>query len=173
MVPGPLRQVKEKKKFLLYYAVLGILLVSLDAFSKDAVQRSLADGSSIDLLSFLQLVLVYNRGAAFGFLGEASGWQLTFFVTIGVIVSIVIVIRLARTASTQKWFEVGLVLILAGAIGNLIDRIRLGYVVDFIDIYYGVWRFPAFNVADMAIFLGTAMLVLELLGILPRRKARE
>ena len=163
----------EKRKFLLRYAVLSILLVILDGFSNDAVQRSLADGSSIDLLPFLQLVLVYNRGAAFGFLGEASGWQLPFFAAVGVIVSSVIVIRLARSAATQKWFEVALVLILAGAIGNLIDRIRVGYVIDFIELYYGAWRFPAFNVADMAIFLGAVMLVLELLGLLPRRKARE
>ena len=163
----------EKRKFLLRYAVLGILLVMLDVFSKDAVERSLADGSSIDLLPFLQLVLVYNRGAAFGFLGEASGWQLPFFVAVGAIVSIVIVVRLARAAATQKWFEVALVLILAGAIGNLIDRIRVGYVVDFIELYYGVWRFPAFNVADMAIFLGAVMLILELFGILPRRKVSE
>ena len=163
----------EKRKFLLRYAVLGILLVMLDVFSKDAVERSLADGSSIDLLPFLQLVLVYNRGAAFGFLGEASGWQLPFFAAVGAIVSIVIVIRLARAAATQKWFEVALVLILAGAIGNLIDRIRVGYVIDFIELYYGAWRFPAFNVADIAIFLGAVILVLELLGILPRRKSRE
>ena len=160
----------EKRKFLLRYAVLGILLVMLDVFSKDAVERSLADGSSIDLLPFLQLVLVYNRGAAFGFLGEASGWQLHFFAAVGVIVSIVIVIRLVRTAATQKWFEVALVLILAGAVGNLIDRIRVGYVVDFIELYYGAWRFPAFNVADMVIFLGALILILELLGILPRQK---
>ena len=163
----------EKRKFLLRYAVLGILLVMLDVFSKDAVERSLADGSSIDLLPFLQLVLVYNRGAAFGFLGEASGWQLPFFAVVGAIVSIVIVIRLARAAATQKWFEVALVLILAGAVGNLIDRIRVGYVVDFIELYYGAWRFPAFNLADMAIFLGAVMLVLELFGILSWRKARE
>ena len=160
----------EKRKFLLRYAVLGILLVMLDVFSKDAVERSLADGSSIDLLPFLQLVLVYNRGAAFGFLGEASGWQLPFFAAVGAIVSIVIVIRLARAAATQKWFEVALVLILAGAVGNLIDRIRVGYVVDFIELYYGAWRFPAFNVADMVIFLGALILILELIGILPRQK---
>ena len=160
----------EKRKFLLRYAVLGVLLVMLDVFSKDAVERSLAGGSSIDLLPFLQLVLVYNRGAAFGFLGEASGWQLPFFVAVGAIVSIVIVIRLARAAATQKWFEVALVLILAGAVGNLIDRIRVGYVVDFIERFYGAWRFPAFNVADMAIFLGALMLILDLLGILPRQK---
>ena len=163
----------EKRKFLLCYAVLGVLLVILDAFSKDAVQRSLADGSSIDLLPFLRLVLVYNRGAAFGFLGEASGWQLPFFVAVGAIVSIVIVIRLARAAATQKWFEVALVLILSGAIGNLIDRIRVGYVIDFIEIYYADWQFPAFNVADMAIFFGAMMILLDLLGIPPRRKARE
>ena len=163
----------EKQKFLLRYAVLGILLVMLDVFSKDAVERSLADGSSIDLLPFLQLVLVYNRGAAFGFLGEASGWQLPFFAAVGATGSIVIVISLARAAATQKWFEVALVLILAGAVGNLIDRIRVGYGVDFIELYYGAWRFPAFNVADMAIFLGVMMLALELFGILPRRKAGE
>ena len=163
----------KKRKFLLRYAVLGILLVILDALSKDVVERSLADGFSIDLLPFLQLVLVYNRGAAFGFLGGASGWQLPFFVAVGVLISIVIVIRLARAAATQPWFEVALVLILSGAIGNMIDRVRVGYVVDFIELYYGAWRFPAFNVADMAIFLGAVMLVFELLGILPRRKASE
>jgi signal peptidase II len=162
--------VTEKRKFLLRYAVLGILLVMLDVFSKDAVVRSLADESSIDVLPFLQLVLVYNRGAAFGFLGEASGWQLPFFAAVGAFVSIVIMIRLARAAATQKWFEVALVLILAGAVGNLIDRIRVGYVVDFIELYYGGWRFPAFNVADIAIFLGALMLIFELLGILPRQK---
>ena len=160
----------EKQKVLLRYAILSILLVILDAFSKDAVQRCLADGFPIDLLPFLRLVLVYNRGAAFGFLGEASGWQLPFFAAVGAIVSIVIVIRLVRAAATQKWFEVALVLILAGAVGNLIDRIRVGYVVDFIELYYGAWRFPAFNVADMAIFLGALMLILELIGILPRQK---
>ena len=163
----------EKRKFLLRYAVLGILLIMLDVFSKYVVERSLADGSSIDLLSVLQLVLVYNRGAAFGILSEASGWQLPFFAAVGAIVSIVIVIRLARAAATQKWFEVALVLILAGAVGNLIDRVRFGYVVDFIQLYYGAWQFPAFNVADMAIFFGAMMLVLELFGILPRRKARD
>ena len=89
---------------------------------------------------------------------------------IGVIVSIAIVIRLMRTAATQKWFEVALVLILAGAVGNLIDRIRVGYVVDFIELYYGAWRFPTFNVADMVIFLGALILILELFGILPRQK---
>ena len=93
--------------------------------------------------------------------------HLTIRVAVGAIVSIVIVIRLARAAATQKWFEVALVLILAGAIGNLIDRIRAGYVIDFIDVYYGAWHFPAFNVADIAIFLGAVMLVLELFGILP------
>ena len=163
----------EKRKFLLGYAVLVVLLVILDAFSKDALQRSLVDGSTIDLLPFLQLVLVYNRGAAFGFLSEESGWQLLFFAAVGVIVSIVIVIRLARAAATQKWFEVALVLILSGAIGNLIDRIRVGYVIDFIEIYYADWQFPAFNVADMAIFFGAMMILLDLLGIPPRRKARE
>jgi len=163
----------EKRKVLLRYAVLGILIVILDASSKDAAQQSLADGSSIDLLPFLQLVLVYNQGAAFGFLSEASGWQLPFFVAVGVIISSVIVIRLVRAAATQKWFEVALVLILAGAIGNLIDRIRVGYVIDFIEFYYGAWRFPAFNVADTAIFFGVVMLILELFGILPRRKATE
>ena len=76
----------DKRKILLRYAGLGTLLVILDAFSKDVVQQSLTDGSSIDLLPFLQLVLVYNRGAAFGFLGEASGWQLPFFTVIGAIV---------------------------------------------------------------------------------------
>lgn len=159
----------NKRKFLLRYGVLGTLIVILDIFSKDAIQLSLSDGSTIDLLPFLQLALVYNRGAAFGFLGEASGWQLPFFVAVGVIVSIAIVVTLVRAAGERILFEVALVLILAGAIGNLIDRIQIGYVVDFIGIHYGIWQFPAFNVADMAIFLGAVILVLDLFGIFPRQ----
>lgn len=163
----------EQRKFLLRYAVLGVLLVVLDLVSKDAIEENLADGSVKDLLPFLRLGLVYNQGAAFGFLADASGWQLPFFMAVAIIISVVIIVRLVRAAGTEKWFEVALVLILSGAIGNLVDRVRVGYVVDFVQFYYGAWQFPAFNVADTAIFFGVSMVILDVLGVFPRREPIE
>ncbi len=162
-----------KQQTLLCYAIVGVLVVALDIVTKAVIEQYLLGHSAVDLLPFLKLVLVYNRGAAFGFLSEASGWQLVVFVVVGLIVSLGIVIRLWRAAGTQKWFEFALVLILSGTIGNLFDRMRIGYVVDFLSIYYRSWEFPAFNIADIAIFFGALMLILELVGISPHSRTRE
>ena len=105
--------------------------------------------------------LMHNTGAAFSFLAEAGGWQRWFFAVIAIVVSIVIVVWIKRLRQDEKWQAIALALILGGAIGNVIDRILLGYVVDFIDIYYKQWSWPAFNIADSAIFIGVAMIIIE------------
>jgi signal peptidase II len=107
------------------------------------------------------LTLLYNTGAAFSLLDEASGWQRWLFTGITVIVGIGIVIWLATLDAGQRWAPLALALILGGALGNLIDRVYLGYVVDFIQIYYDRWSWPAFNLADSAICVGAVMLIIR------------
>jgi signal peptidase II len=110
--------------------------------------------------SFFNLVLTYNKGAAFSFLAGASGWQSTFFTIVGIAASLFIVYLLARHG-TQKLFSLALALILGGAVGNVIDRIVHGHVIDFLDFHWRGWHWPAFNVADSAIVTGAALLILD------------
>ena len=109
---------------------------------------------------FFNLVLAHNQGAAFSFLNDAGGWQRWFFAVIAVIASIWIV-RLLRQHASQKLFSFALAFILGGALGNLIDRIAYGYVVDFLDFYWDMNHFPAFNLADSAITCGAGLLLLD------------
>jgi signal peptidase II len=113
------------------------------------------------MLPGFNLTLLHNTGAAFSFLHDGAGWQRWLFTAIAVIVAGVVVLWLARIGGGQRWASCSLALILGGALGNLIDRVRLGYVVDFIQIYYGAWSFPAFNLADSAITVGACMLILR------------
>ncbi|MBO68740.1 MAG: signal peptidase II [Acidiferrobacteraceae bacterium] len=152
-----------RRKAQLAYVALCVLILMADISSKELVQRHLGVGSAIDVLPFIQIVLVYNWGAAFGILDQASGWQTPFFVVVGLMVAIVIIIRLSKASRRHKWSEIAFALILAGAIGNMIDRVRLGYVIDFIRLHYAGWQYPAFNIADIAIFFGASMLIFELL----------
>ena len=134
-----------------------------DIWSKQLAHHHLSGGVVIDVLPFMQFVLVYNWGAAFGMLSQASGWQVPFFIVVGAVVAMVILMRLSRPSRRQKWSEIAFAFILAGAIGNVIDRVRLGYVIDFIRLHYDGWQYPAFNIADIAIFFGALMLIFELL----------
>jgi signal peptidase II len=120
--------------------------------------------------SFFNLVLVYNKGAAFSFLSDAGGWQRVFFIvlTLGAIGLIMWMIRKHRDELLFCW---GLVFILGGAVGNLIDRIRLGHVVDFLDFHAAGWHFWAFNVADSAITIGAMLLILD--AFRPRKAQGE
>jgi signal peptidase II len=110
--------------------------------------------------SFFNLVLTYNKGAAFSFLANAGGWQDEFLTWVGIGASAFIVYLLARHG-TQRLFSLALALILGGAIGNVIDRIAYGHVIDFLDFHVGGWHWPAFNVADSAIVTGAILLVLD------------
>ena len=105
-------------------------------------------------------MLVFNKGAAFSFLASQPGWQAPFFITIAVVASIVVSVLIVRNEN-QKLFSSGLALILGGAVGNLVDRILYGHVVDFLDFHAAGWHWPAFNLADSAITVGAAILIVE------------
>ena len=140
------------------WLALAALLVVLDQVTKYLAVQGIAPGSSIPLLPFLSLVLTYNTGAAFSFLAGASGWQRWFFALIAVAASALIIWMLHRHRK-ETFLGVGLTLILAGAIGNLIDRVLTGAVVDFVLLYWRQYQWPAFNVADSCITVGAAMLI--------------
>jgi len=150
------------------WLALSALVVGLDQLSKFAISHLLLRGEGIEIASFFNLVLTYNRGAAFSFLAGAAGWQRGFFIVLALIASMWIVYLLRKHAK-QTMFCVALGLILGGAIGNLIDRIWIGEVVDFLDFHAGNWHWPAFNLADSAITCGAALLIWD--GFRPRRPA--
>ena len=149
--PGSIRDTAK-------WLVLAGLLVLLDQFTKYLVLDSIAPDSALPLLPFLSLVLTYNTGAAFSFLAGASGWQRWFFVLIALGASVLIVWMLHRHPR-DTFLCIGLALILSGAVGNLIDRLTTGAVVDFILVYWRQYHWPAFNVADSCISIGAVMLI--------------
>jgi len=139
---------------------LALIVLVLDLVSKHWVESILLHGQQIPLTDFFNLVLTYNAGAAFSFLSDASGWQRWFFSGIAAAASILIVYLLRKHAA-EKLFCLALSLVLGGALGNLWDRVTLGHVVDFLDFHVGGYHWPAFNVADSAIFLGAMFLIVE------------
>ena len=139
---------------------LALIVLVLDLVSKHWVVSILLHGQQIPLTDFFNLVLTYNAGAAFSFLSDASGWQRWFFSGIAAAASILMV-YLLRKHTSEKLFCLALSLVLGGALGNLWDRITLGHVVDFLDFHVGGYHWPAFNVADSAIFLGALFLIVE------------
>jgi signal peptidase II len=140
---------------------LAVLIVVLDQLTKQWVSSSFSYGESLELLPFLNLTLVHNMGAAFSFLSDAGGWQRWFFAIVSLIVSVVLIFWLSRLPARQYLLATALALVLGGAIGNLWDRVFLGYVVDFIDIFYQKHHWPAFNIADTSITVGAILLILE------------
>lgn len=137
---------------------LGALVVVLDQWSKAAIASHFAYGESMELASFFNLMLAHNQGAAFSFLDDAGGWQRWLFSVIA-LVAVVWITLLLRRHEKQTLFCFALALILGGALGNLIDRIVHGYVVDFLDFHWNASHFPAFNLADSAITCGAALLL--------------
>ena len=146
-----------------FYYSLSALLVVLDQWTKQLAERYLVYGQSEPVLPFFDLQLVYNYGAAFSFLGEQGGWQRWLFTLIALLVSVVIAVWLWRLGSRQRLLALGLALILGGALGNLYDRVTLGYVIDFIAVYYQQYHWPNFNIADSAISCGAALLIIDML----------
>lgn len=142
----------------LRWLALSAIVIGLDQLTKSWITSGFQLGDSITITSFFNLVLAYNTGAAFDFLADAGGWQRVFFIAIAVIASIVIV-YLMRKPQNDTLMNAALALILGGAIGNVIDRVRLGHVVDFIQVHGAGYYFPAFNVADSAITVGAALLI--------------
>ena len=138
---------------------LMLLVLVADQVSKQVVIANMQLFDSIDLLPFFNLTYVRNYGAAFSFLSDAGGWQRWFFTLIAVVISAVLAVWLARNNKAQLKLNLALSLVLAGAIGNLIDRSVYGYVIDFLHVYYQNWHYPAFNIADSAICIGAALLI--------------
>lgn len=140
------------------------VVLALDQLTKVWVSASFSLYERINVLPLLDITRVHNRGAAFSFLSSASGWQRWFFAALALAVSVMIVVWLRRLAPGQHRLAAGLALVLGGALGNLWDRLLHGYVVDFIDVYYQDWHWPAFNLADSAITIGAALLILDALA---------
>jgi signal peptidase II len=139
---------------------LALIILIADQFTKVLILGYYKLGDSTTVLPFFNVVRAHNTGAAFSFLANAGGWQRWLFTGIGVAATLFIV-WLLRSHSHQKLFAFALACILGGAIGNVVDRVLYGYVVDFIQVHYGGWYFPAFNVADSAITIGAACLILD------------
>jgi len=144
---------------------LSIIVLVLDQFSKIEVDSSMDLYQSIKILPYFNLTYVRNTGAAFSFLSDAGGWQRWFFAIMAVIISAILSIWLYRLEKHETLLASALALILGGAIGNLIDRLVYGYVIDFLDVYYQAWHWPAFNIADIAISTGIFLMVLETFGV--------
>lgn len=147
------------QSFLLWLGLSSFLLI-VDQLTKIIAKNSLIEGIAQPVTSFLNWTLVYNSGAAFSFLAQAGGWQRWFFTTIGIIAALVM-IWLIRKNTHQTIFSLALSLVLSGAIGNVIDRILYGAVVDFVDVHYMGWHWPAFNIADSAIMIGIILLLID------------
>jgi signal peptidase II len=143
---------------LLPWLGISLIVLLLDQLSKITITKLLDVGQSYPVTDFFNLVLVYNKGAAFSFLATESGWQRHLFTAIGIAASVYIV-HLLRKHARQRMFCWALALILGGAIGNVIDRILYGHVIDFLDIFIGNWHWPAFNIADSAICIGAVLFV--------------
>ncbi len=141
---------------------LGIaaILIILDQITKIAITSTFVYGESMPVTPFFNLVLVYNKGAAFSFLASETGWQRHFFTVVGIAAS-VFIIYLMKKNPGERLLSWALTLILGGAIGNVIDRVLYGHVIDFLDVYIGTWHWPAFNIADSAICIGAVLFVYD------------
>ena len=156
-----------RKPFAAWLAV-AVCVAAIDQASKWVALGALFPGEVRAYASFFNLVLTFNRGAAFSFLSSASGWQREFFIGVAIVASAIIVTLLWRSRD-ERAYCAGLALILGGALGNLWDRIQLGYVVDFLDFHALGYHWPAFNAADSAITVGAALLIFD--GFRPRGKS--
>jgi signal peptidase II len=151
---------KKSGGSLLPWLGIAALVVLIDQFTKVLIVGMFQLGDSHRVTSFFNIVRWHNTGAAFSFLHDANGWQRWLFVGLGAAAAVLIVWML-NSHGGQRLFSWALALILGGAIGNVIDRLLHGHVVDFIQLHYGAWAFPSFNVADSAITVGAGLLILD------------
>jgi len=143
------------------YLTFATVLVAADQVTKQLALAMLT-GNTVDILPFLSFALVFNRGAAFGFLAEAGGWQTMLLSAVAAVLTVVLTVWLWRAARRgEKLLSLGLALVLGGALGNLIDRAAYQFVIDFIVVHHRGWQFPAFNLADSAITIGAACLIID------------
>jgi signal peptidase II len=152
----------ESATGMLKWLWLTTVVVIIDQITKLAVDGSFEKYERLEILPFFNLTLAYNEGAAFSFLAGAGGWQRWFFTGIAVVVSIMLVIWLRKLPKNDWWSAASIALILGGALGNLYDRVAYGHVVDFLDFHWQGAHFPAFNMADSAITVGAATMIIEM-----------
>ena len=141
------------------WMAIAAAVIGLDQITKHLAVRLLPPHEPAQILPFVNFDLAYNTGAAFSFLASSAGWQRWFFVVLASAVSLVLTVWLLRLPRDEWLTGLALGLVIGGAVGNLVDRIQLGYVVDFVDVHFKGWHYPAFNVADSAITVGVALLL--------------
>ncbi len=146
---------------MLKYLWLSLLVIVADQISKTVMVNWLDLYETVPVVPFFNLTMAHNTGAAFSFLAGAGGWQRWFFVVLAGLISVVLIIWMRRLAQTAKLEAISLALIIGGAIGNVIDRLIYGYVIDFLDVYAGSYHWPAFNIADSAICVGAVLLIID------------
>jgi signal peptidase II len=139
---------------------LSLLVVVLDQISKQLIESSLMVYETVPVLPFFNLTLAYNEGAAFSFLSDQGGWQRWFFALVAAVVVVVLVVWLTRLRS-ERLLAISLSLVIGGALGNLLDRMLFGHVIDFLDFFYDTHHWPAFNVADIAISVGVMLMFVD------------
>lgn len=152
----------DKTRFWVWI-VVGVAVVALDQVTKFVASTYLEYGQPVVVLPVFNLTLMHNTGAAFSFLSDAGGWQRWFFTVVSAVVSVLLLLWIYRLRREQWWLALALALILGGALGNLIDRVLYGYVVDFISVHYDKWFFPAFNIADSGITVGAGMMIIDII----------
>jgi signal peptidase II len=140
---------------------LSLIVIVLDQATKQWFESSFMVYEVVNVLPFFNLTLVYNEGAAFSFLSDQSGWQRWFLAAVSAVVTTVLVIWLRGLRQQEQLTAISLSLIIGGAVGNLIDRVLFGHVIDFLDFFVGQYHWPAFNIADSAIFIGVAVMIYE------------
>ena len=150
---------------MLKWLSLSVLTIILDQCSKLVVDGLMQLYESIPVMPYVNLTYVHNTGAAFSFLSDAGGWQRWFFAGLAALISVTITVWMAKLKQHETLLAVALALVLGGAVGNLIDRLAYGYVIDFIDVYYQTWHWPAFNIADSAITIGVVLMIAESFGL--------
>lgn len=160
---------KKQNGSLLPWLGIALIVILLDQITKAMIMRTMAFGAGRNITSFFNIVYWQNKGAAFSFLNAAAGWQRWLFIGLGVAAAVFIVWMLSRHG-TQRTFGWALALILGGAIGNVIDRVWHGFVIDFIQVHWHEMAFPSFNVADSAITVGAILLIIDELSRVRRSK---
>ena len=143
------------------WMLITFTIIIIDQLTKYIAVAKLKIYEAVTVMPMFNFTLMHNEGAAFSFLSDAGGWQRWFFTAVSLIVSVLLVVWIKKLKAEEKVQALAFSLILGGAIGNLIDRVRLGYVVDFIDVYYNTAHWPAFNIADSAITIGVIVLIVD------------
>jgi signal peptidase II len=164
---------KVRGEILRNWMMLAGVIIIADQITKAIASAELVMYKAVVVMPMFNFTLMHNEGAAFSFLSDAGGWQRWFFTAVSLFVSILLVFWIKKLKSEEKFQAISFSLILGGAVGNLIDRVRFGYVVDFIEIYYQQYSWPAFNIADSAISIGVVVLIVDTLFPNLFRKSKE